>query len=63
MDPFSTFPREVIVSILEFCADFASLDGLLRASAQADQVFGVNMRNHPFEPKPGIPSIPVVAPL
>jgi hypothetical protein len=28
------------VSILEFCADFASLDGLLRASAQADQVFG-----------------------
>ncbi|KAG2027793.1 hypothetical protein GB937_000236 [Aspergillus fischeri] len=40
MDPFSTFPPEVIVSILEFCADFASLDGLLRASAQADQVFG-----------------------
>ena len=41
MDPFSTFPPEVIVSILEFCADFASLDGLLRTSTRADQVFGV----------------------
>jgi hypothetical protein len=40
MDPFSTFPPEVIVSILEFCTDFASLDGLLRASARSDEVFG-----------------------
>ncbi|KAJ5880213.1 uncharacterized protein N7473_011266 [Penicillium subrubescens] len=40
MDPFSIFPPEVILSILEFCTDFASLDGLLRTSARADQVFG-----------------------
>lgn len=40
MDPFSIFPPEVILSIFEFCTDFASLDGLLRTSARADQVFG-----------------------
>ncbi|KAF4222834.1 hypothetical protein CNMCM8980_004573 [Aspergillus fumigatiaffinis] len=41
MDPFSIFPPEVIVSILGSCTDFASLDGLLRTSARADQVFRV----------------------
>ena len=40
MDPFSAIPAEIIVSILEACTDFASLDGLLRTSARADQVFG-----------------------
>ncbi|OQE16614.1 hypothetical protein PENFLA_c027G03711 [Penicillium flavigenum] len=39
MDPFATFPPEVIALILESCSDFASLDGLLKTSARADQVF------------------------
>jgi hypothetical protein len=38
MDPFSTLPAEIILTILEFCLDFASLDGFLRTSARADQV-------------------------
>lgn len=40
MDPFSTIPAEIIVTILEACTDFVSLDGLLRASARAGRVFG-----------------------
>jgi hypothetical protein len=40
MEPFSTVPAEILVSILEACNDFASLDGLLRTSARVDQVFG-----------------------
>jgi hypothetical protein len=40
MDPFFILPAEITVSILEACTNFASLDGLLRASARADQVFG-----------------------
>ncbi|KAJ5856262.1 uncharacterized protein N7529_010206 [Penicillium soppii] len=39
MDPFAKFPPEVIALILECCSDFASLDGLLRTSARADEVF------------------------
>jgi hypothetical protein len=39
VDPFAKFPPEVIALILEYCSDFASLDGLLRTSARADQVF------------------------
>ncbi|KAJ5827515.1 hypothetical protein N7447_004278 [Penicillium robsamsonii] len=39
MDPFATFSPEVVALILESCSDFASLDGLLKTSARADQVF------------------------
>jgi hypothetical protein len=39
MDPFADFPPEVIALILQYCSDFATLDGLLRTSARADQVF------------------------